>query len=887
MTHPRARRIAAAALLLLVPVLFATSGPASAADTLSPSSPVFEYDGGPYTNVNITGLVGDACEVPSGCDEHPFTVAVPPSYYAGLRAQGKVGVVVIAVSWENNENDFDLALKNDAGDPIATSGFGNSDFERVNFVELPSGEYTVSNAIFRALNVSLHVKVSLQALDPPATSARPATNGLAFSNGTVVTHERSSGEPNIEIGPDGTHFADQPLGAGTNSIFLKSPDKGLTWRALGALHPNQNPLTGNAAGGGDSGIAISPDGRMCISELNTLISLGVSCSSDGGKTFGPSSQVADPGTPLVDRQWQVAAPDGEQYIAAQFGILTVGPSSPGVRLFRDLGTGQFTEAFKVDTASAMKSYTLAVDPSDTDGGGTLVQAYLRSNQGADKLDNPHQLMIWRSTDGGDTYKRHIVANLPTTPGNNFAFVASDTAGNIYASWSVQGSWDIAYSVISKAALDAAADQDQTDAPLAAWSEPVIVNVGEARTAIQPTIKVGDPGRVFVGFYAAPQVANPDNLLGHWDAYLSTSTNGACQLDASCGPTGKPTFDQAKITEHPAQYNGICLGGTGCGGDPYYGDRSMLEYLDLEFDPETGGASIITTDSSRQNGGTTATSFKQIGGPSAYNGKPAITGATAIGTFIEDPEGDANFPYETTAANPSQPAPGGDVTRVEVSYPDTAMLRVVMHVANLSELNAAAATGLGQELLIATRFATDKDLFWAGMRHVVGGAQTLEAGRMSEQIFVSKYTKTIDIEGDVNLDANTITLDVPLADLTSIPRVPDGETAEPVQGIQPGQTLYSVTGFAHVAKGSAGGNELAHNLLDIAPAFTFRQQGVVPPCSCPPPPPTASPSPSAQPRPNPGTGGPGMPSTGAPAIVAIVAAVLVGTAIAIRRRGPHD
>jgi hypothetical protein len=885
MVPNRLRRLGALALLLVVPTLLVTGRAANAADTLSPSSTLFEYDGGPYTNVNVSGLVGDACDVPSGCDEHALTVDVPPAYYAGLRAQGKVGVVQIAVSWPDNQNDFDLALQNSAGDPIATSGFGNSDFERINYVELPSGTYTISNAIFRALNVSIHVKVSLQAVSAQPSSAIAATNGLAFSNGTVATHERSSGEPNLEIGPDGTHFADQPLGAGTNSLFLKSPDKGLTWRALGPLHPNQNPLTGNAAGGGDSGIAIGSDGRVCISELNTLVSLGVSCSSDGGKTFGPTSQVADALTPLVDRQWQTATPDGEQYIAAQFGILTVGPSSPGVRLFRDLGTGQFVEAFEVDTGAAMKSYTLAVDPSDTDDdGGTLVQGYLRSNQGADRLDNPHQLMIWRSTDGGTTVKRHILANLPTTPGNNFAFVASDTVGNIYVAWSVQGSWDVAYSVISKADLDAADDQDQTDAPLPGWSEPVIVNTGEARTAIQPTIKVGDPGRVFLGFYAAPQIANPDNLVGYWDAFMATSTDGACQLDDSCGSSGKPVFHQAKITEHPAQYNGICLGGTGCGGDPYYGDRSMLEYLDVEFDPDTGGATVITTDSSRQNGGTTATTFKQIGGPSAYAGKPAVSGTTRVGSSITDEEGDANFPYETSPADPSVPAPGGDLTTVELSYPDANTLRVVMHVSDLSQLDEAAQTGLGEELLIATRFSTDKDVFWAGVRHVLNGDQTLEAGRLEESILISQYAKTIDITGEVNVDANTITLDVPLAELTSIPRVPDGETAEPVQGIAAGQTLYAVTAFAHVTKGTAAaGSETAHNLLDITPAFRFQGAAVVPPTTAP------SGSPTADPTTRPRPGGPGTtPSTGSSATLAVLAAAsaVIGVSVRRRLRGSH-
>src|SRR4051794_5060737 len=75
---------------------------AQAADTLSPEKPAFSYDAGPYTNLNVGGLLVGSCDVPQGCDTHDFGVSIPAGYYEGLRAQGKVGVVQIAVTWQDN-----------------------------------------------------------------------------------------------------------------------------------------------------------------------------------------------------------------------------------------------------------------------------------------------------------------------------------------------------------------------------------------------------------------------------------------------------------------------------------------------------------------------------------------------------------------------------------------------------------------------------------------------------------------------------------------------------------------------------------------------------------------------------------------------------------------
>jgi hypothetical protein len=870
------RALAAMAVLALLPVTFGTPSAVAAGETLTPSSTSFGYNAGPYTNVNVSGLVGAACDVPSGCDIHEFSVNVPPGYYAGLRAQGKVGIVQIAASWADNDNDFDLALKDDAGNPIATSGFGNSDFERINYTELPSGQYSIEMAIFRTLNASFHMDVRLIETTPTPTAVAPGDGGLSFSNSTPVALERSSGEPNMEIAPDGAVFVDIPLGAGTNSILYKSTDNSDTFKPLAPLHLNNNPLPTNAAGGGDSGAAIDPQGRICFSELNTLLSLAVGCSSDGGKTFPLSdSSIADPDTPLVDRQWQVATPQKEQYISAQFGILTAGTSQPGIRLWKEVaGSDKFLQVQEIDAGVAMKTYNMAVDMTDTDAnGGTVVQAYLRPNEGADKPTNPHQLMVWQTNDGGTTATKHVVANLPTSPGNNFASVDVDRSGNVYVAWSEQGTWDILYSVAKKGDLDH-------------WSAPVRVNAEPlARTAIQPTIKVGDRGRVFIGFYAAPQYGNPDSLpAGEWNAFMSVSTDGACQLDAT--PCAKPVFHQEQITEHVVQHRGICLGGTGCGGDPYYGDRSMLEYLDIAFSPATGQAHVVTTDSSRTNGGTTITMYRQVSGPSAFAAAAPVAGVDRRTTSAEDPGEDAMWPYESPA--PSTHTPAADIRKVSVSYPDVKTLRVVMQLSDVSGFQEAITNGVGDTLVVATRFSTDLDVLWVGMRVPKNGSPTFAAGHLTGGLLVDTYApdSAIDVTGAIDTDARTITMDVPLDSLKTTLQQPDtAQGAAPqVPAVAPaGRTLYGVTGFSYVTTERTEDTTAKH-WLDVAPAFTTG--AVVPPRV-----------PDEPTRPGGGTGGTGgngtggggddeIATTGAPGWAGLVALGIAAVAVVgfrVRRR----
>jgi hypothetical protein len=278
----------------------------------------------------------------------------------------------------------------------------------------------------------------------------------------------------------------------------------------------------------------------------------------------------------------------------------------------------------------------------------------------------------------------------------------------------------------------------------------------------------------------------------------------------------------KITDHPAQYRGICLGGTACSdADAYYGDRSMLEFLDIEFTPATGQVHVITTDSSRESRDTTITTYRQIGGPSAFVGQPDIGGSDGVASGVTDPQGDGGWPYES--ALPTQAAPGADLLDVSLSRPDSATLEVTMKVANAGALAQALQAGVGQELLIGTRFATSLDVFWVGLEQKANEASPrFLAGHLVGGLLADGYVSDAtgaNAKGRIDPATNSIVIDVPIADFKTALDAPGKAAKKVVPGFANGDALYGVTGFSLVGLTSAQ-DSVAKHWLDVAPSFTF-------------------------------------------------------------------
>src|SRR4051794_36459953 len=144
-----------------------------------------------------------------------------------------------------------------------------------------------------------------------AAALTPLVDGVAaaaaFGTPVVVSGDDAS-EPGIDVAPDGTLYVNAPVGVlssipGSPSNVYRSSDSGTTWTKLPAS------LKANLPGGGDSDIAIAPDGTLSETDL-WLGSSTVSTSSDKGQTW-----TANPvqGTLGQDRQWVTATSGGRVY----------------------------------------------------------------------------------------------------------------------------------------------------------------------------------------------------------------------------------------------------------------------------------------------------------------------------------------------------------------------------------------------------------------------------------------------------------------------------------------------------------------------------------------------------------------------------------------------
>ena len=773
---PRALAIAATLLAVTTFVLHADG--ARAAGAVSPSSPSATFDTGPFTGVYPAD---PPCAAPSSCSAHPFTVAVPSGYYQALRDAGRAGAVQVTVSWATAQDDLDLALLDGNGAVLAASSQRNTAFERLVYTEPEPGNYDVRLAVVRANGAAPRVEIRLVELSGAAAAPVSSGDPLLFSGGAPVSLERTTGEPGVHIAPNGTAYVDTPA-AGSSSLLHKSPDGGRSFIPLAKGHPNHNPLD-IPSGGLASAAAIAPDGRLCFSDLSPAGTVAVTCTANEGVIFAaPHPLASEPGVPVVGRQWQAATADGAQFVAAQVG-------SVGIRLWKETPTGSaqavaFTPVQTIDPGAAVHAFNLAAS------GTTLVGAYLKASG---EPATPYDLMIWRTTDGGISVSTHRVARLSSDPGNKFASVALDTQGNAYAAWVEQGTWDVLY------AKAGAGDLDN-------WSGPVRVSSSpEAATALAPTIRAGDPGRVVIAYYGAAQQGHPDALTdASWHGFVASSLDGV-------------SFRQDRVTQHAVQYGGICLDAASCPVDPYDGDRTVGRRLGLDIVPATGQALVVVTDSSRTDRGTTVTAFRQISGPSAFASRGAVVDDPGRGTSTADEQGDA-IAIQRCCQTLNLDAL--DFEKVSLTRLDGQTLRATMTMMDINLFSRGNQQG-GVQVVIGMRFATDLDVFWVGFRYNAGGAREFFAGRLARGALVDAYTPdpAIVVTGVVEAASRTITIDIPREKFeTTLLQPASAATPAVVPGLADGQAVYDVVGMSFIAR-TASEDPMPKHWVDVTPAFT--------------------------------------------------------------------
>jgi Neuraminidase (sialidase) len=172
--------------------------------------------------------------------------------------------------------------------------------------------------------------------------------------------------------------------------------------------------------------------------------------------------------------------------------------------------------------------------------------------------NFNNILVSRSTDGGQTWTASLVYHAPlnTALNNIFPALAVDKAnGNLYAAWSDQDTVKVA---------------ESTDHGVS-WGAPTIVST--ANTVVMPWVAAYN-GKVDVVYYGT-SASSVDDTTADWFVYDSQYT-------------GSWTVKQVSNTSN--RHGAVCLEGAGCSGD-----RELLDLFEVVEDPSTGKAEVIYTD----------------------------------------------------------------------------------------------------------------------------------------------------------------------------------------------------------------------------------------------------------------------------------------------------
>ena len=227
----------------------------------------------------------------------------------------------------------------------------------------------------------------------------------------------------------------------------------------------------------------------------------------------------------------------------------------------------------------------------------------RVSAGGQGLDCPcaWQLYIAKSTDGGSSWIRRKIADLPKTvdPGNIFVQTAIDRAGNLYYTWSQTqdvtansvGEQDIYYTFSTTGGTT--------------WAPPINLTPERNDSAVFPWMVAGDAGQVDIVYYKSNSGVN-SNLAPPktvWNVYFGQSQNAL--------NTG-PNFKSVQVSAEPNHLGQLCTNGLNCSGD-----RDLLDFLTVDIDHLGAAVIAYSDDHQRRNGDTRDKSTRQIAGNSVF------------------------------------------------------------------------------------------------------------------------------------------------------------------------------------------------------------------------------------------------------------------------------
>jgi hypothetical protein len=511
---------------------------------------------------------------------------VPATFYSSNPSYA----VHVRADWSSSANDFDLYVKDAAGNVVCSSGQGSTIFEDADCGQLAAGSYVVQVVTFAAANATYNGTASVGPEPVSAVgNARYKPGNFSFSVPQVLpgppnTLTGQQGiEPRVAVDPVGNMYAAAIQGIPAGTDAWKSMDAGKTWKYLGQPDGAQAAAVsigrGEGLGGGDEDIAIGATGNVYMTSL-WLGSATQSKSTDGGNTWVVNPLSTD--VPAVDRQWIAASGNNIVYLTyKQIGADLSGTESIFVAKSFDGGI-TFPQIVPATTPEVGvqpgDQGNIVVDPTT----GYVYTSFIGEND----VNNVYQA---RSIDGGLTWTIKLVYSAASgSLVNIFPITAVDRVGNVYVTFSD------GHSIF----LTASSDHGAT------WKTPVRVSNGtDAKTSLAAWVEGGDAGKVNVMWWGTSAASSMD-AAANWKVLMAQTQDAFAKV---------PTFTQSAVS--PIMHTGpICTNGLGCAS----GTRNLAEYFAHAV--YLDGNAVVVYPDDKNNASPMTTFVRQIGGSRVLGGR---------------------------------------------------------------------------------------------------------------------------------------------------------------------------------------------------------------------------------------------------------------------------
>lgn len=632
---------------------------------------------------------------------------------------------------------------------------------------------------------------------PPPGAATYVKGGMTFSPSYALRAPAASrdGEPSLRVdrlgnayvagirgvpaGVDLWYFDLNPSSP-TYDPYMRNP----IYRGQPDQFSPDEAMEVGADGGGDVDLAVGFDeaqpGQPPYLAFSSLVLANVSTarSTDRGATFiknpvGSSSG----GIPVDDRQWMEFYGKNTVYMLYR----TVAPTIALVQRSDDGGL-TYGPATPVGTIGQVGG--IDVDQND----GTV---YVSGNTGVVAVGIPPAPGLQPLT-----YTVHNVTGAGRA--NIFFTVKVANNGTVYVCYSDGKQVYVKYSK----------DKGTN------WSPEIRISDGpETATSLLPWLETGPtPGSIGVVWYGSSATSNSDDA--NWKVFFAQSTDITAP---------NPTVRQVVVSDHFIHGSNISLAGLPLDPTQPSGNRNLIDYFQIGFDP-TGAAVIAFTDDhndfdghtyvARQisgpgvNGNAIPSPVEGSGLPAAQAGpKPSVASVGGIaGSQVTDWRHDARTSNATLDIDDPF-----DVVSIKYSTETTATGPVLVTTMKVSDLPIVPPNGTWRVNFTVNApdaglsptgdynlgLSDRGDQFFLRAQTDLTGAASFVYGTAARRHFVAgggggfDYTDRGAATGSFDANADTITIKIPLSTLNAA--LPSGHTP-----IGPGSVFSGLRGSAFIA-----------------------------------------------------------------------------------------